>query len=70
MKILILLTGDDMNDNGKIKHYKLKILLPQMKLKVNCDEKIKITFFEYINIINSNVKNARKFEKVTNSSKQ
>ena len=50
VKEYYLYDWDVKENNGKIKHYKLKILLPQMKLKVNCDKKIKITFFEKINI--------------------
>ena len=36
--------------NNEIKHFKMKVLLPQIKLKIICSQKIKIKFNSYINI--------------------
>lgn len=36
--------------NNEIKHFKIKILLPQVKLKIICAQKIKIKFNSYIKI--------------------
>ena len=41
---------DVKDKNNKIKHFKLKILLPRMKIRINCYNKTKIKFYKNISI--------------------
>ena len=49
-KEYFLLDWDVKGKNNEIKHFKIKILLPQIKLKVICAHNIKIKFYSYVNI--------------------
>ena len=47
-KEYFLLDWDAKGKNNEIKHFKIKILLPQIKLKVICGQNLKIKFYSYI----------------------
>ena len=47
-KEYFLLDWDVKGKNNEIKHFKIKILLPQIKLKVICEQNLKIKFYSYI----------------------
>ena len=47
-KEYFLLDWDVKDKNNEIKHFKMKILLPQIKLKVTCAQNLKIKFYSYI----------------------
>ena len=49
-KEYFLLDWDVKGKNNEIKHFKIKILLPQIKLKVICAHNIKLKFYSYVNI--------------------
>ena len=61
-KEFFLFDWDVKGKNGEIKHFCFKLLLPRIKVKINCDENNKIKFYSYINIntINNLMKNSFK----------
>ena len=50
IKEYYLFDWDVKGKNDEIKKYKIKILLPQIKMKINCDNKFNIKFYSNVNI--------------------